>query len=107
MTPIEVETAKHLVLEVAELGAQKIAGCPRACERGTGTQRLRQLPPGYFGRGLQFGVAGGPQPRFGTEARAIRGDQLAQRMKLLQNGAREIESGTAGNPRAQQNRQEF
>src|SRR5260370_35999114 len=56
---------------------------------------------------MQFREARRPEPALGAESLTIGGDQLAQGMKALEHGAREIERRVSRGARTQQDGQQF
>lgn len=95
------------MFEVAQLRGQKVARYPRARERGTGAQGLRQLPAGDLDRRLQFGEPGQSQPALGAESVPVGGNQLAQGSEARERVACQIERRAPAGSSAQQYGQQF
>ncbi len=95
MPLVQIQAAKHFVLEIAQAGRQEIAGRLGAREQRPGAHRFRELSPGELGGGLQLRVPRESQARSRAEARAIRGEELAQRSEFLEHLTREIQSRAA------------
>src|SRR5450631_759668 len=107
MALIEVQTAKHFMLEITQLRGQKIPGGLGRGERRAGAQRLRQLPPGYFDRRLQLRIPRKPKAALGAESLPVSRDQLTQGVKTCEHIASEIEGRMPRCSRAQQDGQQL
>src|SRR5713226_4625951 len=91
VTLIEIQATEHFMFEVAQLRAEKIAGCTGTRQRRARSERLGELPPGDFDRGLQLREPRHPESGYGAKPPPIGGDEFSQAAKALEHVACKIE----------------
>src|ERR1700686_5743600 len=91
---VQVPAAENLVRPVTQLRQEESGGRLGSRERRSDAQRLAKMPPRQLHRRLEDRVARRPDARLREAALRFRVQQLAQRAKVRDQSARQLDRAT-------------